>query len=198
MGNGADTSRPIWRRPLAAVLVAWMLLVVGGALTSARLMEILPGETALVLAIAGLVAPVPVLLVWGFWTMLREPVTGWIAPTVLLTFGGSLIPALQPLLDAGVRLNFEAHRPVYEAVVADVSLRPPSGHDHWVSGVREEVRYRYRADRPGEIDFAWAANGEFRTGVRYDDSPCVPRPGHRCIDRGRPLGGHYNYYQMLF
>ena len=40
------------------------------------------------------------LLVWGFWAMLREPMTGWLAPTLVLAFCGAFIPAFRPLFDA--------------------------------------------------------------------------------------------------
>ena len=60
------------------------------------------------------------------------------------------------------------------------------------------VRFRYRADRPGEIDFEWARNDAFTEGVRYDDSPCVAAPGRVCADRGRRLEGYYSHYRIGF
>lgn len=199
MGDAAGTIRPIWRTPLAAALAGWMLLVIGLTLGAGRLMEVLPGETLMVLAAGAYVAPVPILLAWSFWAMLREPMTAWLAPTILLTFCGAFVPAYGPLLDAGARLNFRAHKPAYEAIVAEAAnLRALGGPDGAVTGVRNGVRFRYRADRPGEIDFVWARNSAFTEGVVYDDTPCVPVPGRSCADRGRPLEGFYSHYRIGF
>ena len=199
MGDVAETISPIWRTPLAAVLAAWMAMVIVATVGAGRLMEITPEGTILVLAVAVYVAPVPVLLGWSFWAMLREPMTAWLAPTLLLAFCGGMVPALKPLLDAGARANFETHRATYDAIVVEAARTRARGDpDGAVAGERDGVRYRYRAEQPGEIDFPWAHNDTFAEGVRYDDSPCVPAPGRRCADHGRLLSGHYSHYRIGF
>lgn len=199
MGDDAETFRPLWRTPLAAVLAAWMAMVIGATLAAGRLMEIVPDGTLLVLAAGIYLAPVPVLLAWSFWAMLREPMTAWMAPTLLLAFCGAVAPALGPLLDVGARANFAAHRSTYDAITAEAaSTRALGGPDGLVLGERDGVRYRYRAEQPGEIDFPWARNDTFAEGVRYDDSPCVAAPGRRCADRGRRLEGYYSHYRVFF
>lgn len=199
MEASPDSIRPIWRKPLATVLAAWMALVIGATLAAGRLMEIVPGEIVLILAVGVFIAPVPILLVWSFWAMLREPMTSWLAPTILLTFCGAVVPAFEPLRDAGARLNFAAHKVTYAAVVDEAArIRALGDIDGLVIGTRNGVRYRYRAERPGEIDFEWVRNGTFEEGVRYDDSPCAPQPGRACADRGQPLEGFYSHYRMGF
>ena len=133
--------------------------------------------------------------------MLREPVTGWLAPTVLMTFVGGFVPLFQPLFDAGVRLNFEARRPAYEAIVADVRAGRVGGVPNrrgWVVGIRDEIRFRYRAKDPGLVDFVWTDDYGFGVGVRHDDTPGVARPGFTCIARGEPLDQRYTYYARFF
>lgn len=199
MGDATETIRPIWRTPLAAVLAAWMAMVVVTTLGAGRLMEIVPEGTILVLAIAAYLAPVPILLTWGFWAMLREPMTAWLAPTLLLAFCGGMVPALKPLLNVGARANFETHRATYDAIVVEAARTRARGDPAGaVAGERDGVRYRYRAEQPGEIDFPWARNDTFAEGVRYDDSPCVPTRGLRCADRGQPLAGYYSHYRIGF
>src|SRR6478672_1325951 len=117
MGEPADTIRPVWRTRLAAVAIAWMGLVVGTTLASSRLLEVLPGDVLPFVAVSLYITPIPILLVWAFWVMLREPETGWLGPTVILAFVGGFVPAARPLFDAGVRLNFATHRAAYEAIV---------------------------------------------------------------------------------
>lgn len=198
MGDATETIRPIWRTPLAAVLAAWMAMVIGATLAAGRLMEVMPDGSILALAAAIYLAPAPLLLGWSFWTMLREPMTGWLAPTLLLTFCGGAVPAFGPLLDAGARVNFEARRATYDAIIAEAARsRARGGPDGAVAGERDGVRYRYRAERPGEIDFPWTRNAAFVEGVRYDNSPCKPAPGRRCADPGRPLAGYYSHYRIV-
>lgn len=199
MGDVAEAIRPIWRTPLATVLAAWMTIVLGVTLGSGRLMEIVPGEALLVLAAAVYAAPLPILLGWSIWAMLREPTTAWLAPTILLAFCGGFVPAFGPLLELGTRLNFETRRPVYDTIVAEAAqTRALGGPDGAVTGQRDGVRYRYRADRPGEIDFNWARTGVFSEGILYDNSPCVGRPGMMCADRGELLEGFYSHYRFVF
>ena len=131
MGDGTETIRPIWRTPLAAALAGWMTVVLGVTLASGRLMEIIPGETILVLAV-----------------------------TVYVAARG--------------------------------------GPDGFVSGYRNGVAYRYRAEQPGEIDFPWARNSAFTEGIRFDDTPCIAGAGRICTDRGRPMLGHYSHYRIGF
>lgn len=193
--------QPVWRTPLAAVLVAWMALATAATLAAARLMEVTPSEVAPLLLVGLFVIPPPTLLVWSFWTMLREPMTGWLAPTVLMAFCGAFVPAAQPLYEAGVRLNFEDRRPVYEAIAAEARAGTLGGLPNargWIVGVRDGVRFRYRLRDPGMIDFAWTQAYGFRAGVRYDDTPCIPRPGARCIDQGEPMAKGFTYYARFF
>jgi hypothetical protein len=193
--------RPVWRTGLAAALAAWMGLVVAAALSAGRLMEITPAAVAPFL-IAGLfVVPPLILLVWSFWTMLREPMTGWLAPTILMAFCGAFVPLAQPLYDTGVRLNFEARRPAYEAIAAEVRDGRIAGAPNprgWIVGERDGVRFRFRPDDRGMIDFGWAQAYGFKSGVRYDDTPCVSRPGALCIDRGEALAERFTYYARFF
>lgn len=193
--------RPVWRTGLAAALAAWMALVVAGLLTGARLMEVTPPAVAPLLVAAVFVAPPPILLVWSFWAMLREPITGWIAPAALMTFCGGLIPAFMPLYEAGVRINFESRRPVYEAVAAEVHDGRIGGVPNargWIVGERDGVRFRFRPAERGVIDFNWTRAYGFTAGVRYDDTPCVSKPGALCIDRGERLEARYTYYSRFF
>ena len=199
MGDAAETIRPIWRTPLAAALAGWMTVVLGVTLASGRLMEIVPGETLLVLAVAVYVAPVPMLLGWSFWAMLREPMTAWLAPTILLAFCGGFAPAIQPLRDVAATINFAAHRPTYDAIAAEaVRLRARGGADGFVTGSRNGVAYRYRSERPGEIDFPWTRTSAFTEGVRFDDTPCIAAAGRICTDTGRQLDGYYSHYRIGF
>jgi hypothetical protein len=199
MGDATETIRPIWRTPLAAALAGWMTIVLGATLMSGRLMEIVPGESLLILALAVYVAPVPILLGWSFWAMLREPMTAWLAPTILLAFCGGFAPAIQPLRDMAAALNFAAHRPTYDAIAEEAArIRARGGPDGFVSGSRNGVAYRYRAERPGEIDFPWTRNAAFTEGIRFDDTPCVARAGRICTDTGRRLDGYYSHYRIGF
>lgn len=193
--------RPVWRTRLAAALAAWMGLVLAGTLAAGRLMELTPPALA-PLVVAGLyVIPPLILLVWSFWTMLREPMTGWLGPTVLMGFIGAFVPLATPLYEAGVHLNFEARRPTYEVIAAEVrdgrigGVPNPRG---WIVGERDGVRFRFRPTDRGMIDFAWAQAYGFKSGVRYDDTPCVSRPGAVCIDRGEALAERYTYYARFF
>lgn len=195
----AEDHRPVWRTPLAAALAGWMTLVLSATFAAWRIAEIAPpGLVAGLALLLGGIAPVG-LLVWSLWTMLRDPVTGWMAPAALLFFCGGLIPAERPLADAGMRFNFRAHRPAYEAIVAEAKagrLRPDPGG--WVEGVRDGVRFRYRADRPGDIEFPWLHETFVRAGVRYNDIPCRPSPTLKCLDRGELIEGRYFHYTSVF
>lgn len=193
--------RPVWRTGLAAALAAWMALVLGATLGAARLMEVTPPVVAPFLIGALYVVAPLILLVWGFWTMLREPMTGWLAPTILMAFAGAFVPLATPLYEAGVHMNFEARRPAYEAIAAEVrdgrigGLPNPRG---WIVGERDGVRFRFRPTDRGMIDFAWAQAYGFKAGVRYDDTPCISRPGALCIDRGEALAERFTYYARFF
>jgi len=193
--------RPVLRTRLAAALAAWMALVVGGLLAAARLMEITPPAVAPLLVAGVFVVPPPILLVWSFWAMLREPITGWMAPAALMTFLGGLIPAFMPLYEAGVRMNFDARRPTYEAIAAEVRDGRIGGAPNargWITGERDGARFKFRPSDRGAIDFTWTRAYGFTAGVRYDDTPCVSRPGARCIDRGERLEERYTYYARFF
>lgn len=193
--------RPVWSTPLAAALLAWMGLVAVATFAAPRLMEVTPPAVApFMIASLYVVAPL-ILLVWSFWTMLREPMTGWLAPTILMAFAGAFVPVARPLYDAGVRLNFDAHRPAYEAIAAEARAGTLGGRPNargWITGSRDGVRFRHRLTDPGMIDFAWVQAYGFKAGIRYDDSPCVRRPGARCIDRGEPLAERFTYYGRFF
>lgn len=189
--------RPVWRTPLAAALVAWMSLATAAIIAAPRLMEVTPPAAAPVLIATVFLIPLPMLMIWSFWSMMREPMTGWLAPTVLMTFCGAVVPAAPPLYEMGVRLNFEDRRPIYEAIAAEARAGTLGGLPNargWILGQREGVRFRYRLTDPGLIDFNWTQSYGFRAGVRYDDSPCVARPGARCIDQGEPLAKGFTYY----
>ena len=197
MGEPADTIRPVWRTRLAAVLLAWMGLVVGTTLASSRLLELLPPSATPFMAIGLYIVPIPILLVWGFWAMLREPMTGWLAPTIVMAFCGAFIPAFRPLFDAGVSLNFAAHRPAYEAIVADVGAGGDPGQRGWIEGRVGSVRYGYQADHREVIQFTWSEGVYLPSGVVYDAKSCgVPRAAQRrrfISTYDRHLGGHYCY-----
>ncbi|MBU1514895.1 MAG: hypothetical protein KKE02_00345 [Alphaproteobacteria bacterium] len=178
-----------------------MALATAATLAAARLMELTPPAAAPLLIVALYVIPPPTLLVWSFWAMLREPVTGWLAPTLLMGFIGAFVPVARPLYDAGVRLNFDDRRPAYEAIAAEARAGTLGGLPNargWIAGSREGVRFRYRRTDPGMIDFNWTQAYGFKVGVRYDDSPCVARPGARCIDQGEPLAKGFTYYARFF
>jgi len=200
MGETPDI-RPVWRTRLAAVLVAWIAVALSVTLTAPRLLEVTPPQVTPFLLGALYVAPPPLLLVWSFWAMMREPVTGWLAPTVLMAFCGAFVPLAPLIYDAGVRLNFESRRPVYEAVAAEVREGRIAGEPNargWIVGERDGVRYRFRPTDRGMVDFNWMRAYGFTTGVRYDDTPCISRPGALCIDRGEPLAERYAYYARFF
>jgi hypothetical protein len=148
---------------------------------------VLGGAALLVLAGVALLAA-------SLWAMMRDPVTGWIAPSAMLFFVGGLGPAFQPLNDWGARLNFERHRPAYEAIIAEAKAgRLVANQQGWVDGRREHVRFRYRADRPDMVEFAWA-KGPLSSGVRYNEIACTPGIGLKCLDRGRPLEDRFYHY----
>jgi hypothetical protein len=197
MGEPVDTIRPVWRTPLAAALLAWMGLVVGTTLASSRLLELVPASGLPFLAIGLYIAPIPVLLVWSFWAMLREPVSGWLAPTIVLAFCGGFIPAFRPLFDVGVSLNFAAHRPAYEAIVADIGEGGDPAQRGWIEGRRGDVRYGFQGDHRELIQFTWSDNTYLPSGVVYDARSCgVPRSAQRrriISTYDRHLGGHYCY-----
>jgi hypothetical protein len=189
---------PIWRTRLWPFLIAWMGLIAATPFAVWPMAEAASPSPV----IAGLVVLLGVgpvlLLLWSLVVMMREPVTGWIAPTMLLAFCGGLIPAAMPMLEAGQRLNFDAHRPVYEALVTQARDGRLGGQplaNGWVEGERDTVRYRYPAGRAGEMEFVWVTTRWWENGVRYDDTPCHPQPGLRCVDQGRPLDGFYSYYE---
>jgi len=190
--------RPVWRTPLAALLIGWMGFTPGLLLGAWRIAETAPPGFLLGLAVSNFaVAPV-VLLVWSLWAMARDPVTGWLAPSAFLFFCGAMIPAWQPLTDAGMRLNFQDHRAAYDVIVAEAKAHHfAPGADGWVEGVQDGLRFRYRADRPGRIEFVWARSELYEAGVRYDDVLCTPTHTLKCLDRGRPLEGHYFHYASV-
>lgn len=194
MGENADIIRPIWRTPLAAVLVAWMLIVVGITLSAPRLIETLPGDLLLIAFVGVYLLPIPALLVWGFWAMLREPLTGWLAPTLLLTFCGAAVPAAQPLFDTGVHLNFLAHRSVYDEIALEARKVGGAG---MMSGSRDGVRFSYDRSRPSRVFFGWGDGRNVTMGVYYDNTPCVARRGRVCAEIGRPLAPNYSFYWGL-
>ncbi len=196
MGPGVAPPTPIWRTPLAVLLGAWMASVIGVTAAAGRLLEIVPAD-ALMWAVIGLyLIPIGPLLGWGVWAMLREPLTGWLAPTILLGFCGAFVPLAQPLFDAGVDLNFQARRPIYQAVIADARMTPPRPGGR-VMGERDGVRFRYATERPDEIDFIWV-DGPAPVFVRYDPTPCVTTATRRCVARGRRLTPAYSFHQDLF
>ena len=98
-----------------ALLVIGRFFGVLRELYLAPMRRVLPPRAAILVAF--------VLAAWSFWAMLREPMTGWLAPTILLAFCGAFVPASRPLLDAGAWLNFNAHRPAYDAIVAEAARR---------------------------------------------------------------------------
>jgi hypothetical protein len=201
MGETSETYRPVWRTRLAAVMVAWMAVVIGLTLAAPRLVETAPPSFAPIAIVAIYLVPPPLLLVWSFWTMLREPMTGWIAPTLLMTFLGGFVPAFQPLLRTGVRMNFEAHRPAYEAIAADAKAGRLVGAANgrgWVEGEHGGVRFRYRATDPSFMEFPWVDRYGLGVGIRYDETPCVPRPELKCIARGEPLTERFSHYTEFF
>ena len=200
MGEATDTMRPIWRTRLAAVLVAWMGLVVGTTLASSRLLEVLPADVLPFVVVSLYLTPIPILLIWAFWSMLREPETGWLAPTVLLAFCGGFVPASRLLFDAGVSLNFAVHRPAYEAIVGDVAsgrLAAQPGATGWTEGQRQSVRYGFLAAHRDVVQFTWSENPYLPSAVVYDARSCgVARTGARrriISTYDRHLGGHYCY-----
>lgn len=210
MGEPADTIRPdaiqpVWRTRLAAVAIAWMGLVVGTTLASSRLLETLPGEVVPFVAVSLYITPIPILLAWSFWTMLREPLTGWLAPTVILAFSGGFVAAAPVLFDAGVALNFAAHRPAYDALIADVALgRLAVDPDApgWTMGTRGEVAYGFQARRRDLVQFPWSDNSYLASAVVYDARTCgVPRtagaPRRVISTYDRHLGGHYCYVRAF-
>lgn len=201
MRDASLNDRPIWRTPLAVAIVAWMAMAVSVTLAAARLMEVTPEGSAPIVVAAIYVIPPPLLLGWSFLAMLREPVTGWLAPTVLMAFVGGFVPLFQPLYQAGVRLNFEQRRPAYEAIVADAKAGRLVGVENrrgWVTGLSGDIRYRFRPTEPGTVDFIWTRAYGFRAGVLYDDTPCVARKGYSCLSKGEPLDARYSYYARMF
>ena len=195
MSEGYAT-RPVWRRPLATVLAVWMLLMVAAPLSFGRMLELAP-EGAFPLIAGGLLAPAPMLLIWSFWTMQREPMTGWMAPSAMLAFAGGYVAAFMPLLDAGIWLNFHAHRPAYEAIVAETRDDPPAKGAPlrgWVVEQRDGISFRHRADRPGVIEFVWASEAWIEAGVRFNPRPCRATRTLRCVNPGDARFGVPGYF----
>jgi hypothetical protein len=191
---------PIWRTRLWPLLIAWMALAMVTPITVWTVAERVP--YLLVLSgVGALFTAIPlVLLVWSLIAMQRDPLTGWIGPTLILAFAGTLVPAAQPMIEAGKRLNFELHRTAYEHLVADARLGRLAGEGlkgGWLQGRREDVRYRFSPDRPGVVEFLWIHGKLFENGVRYDDTPCRPTRGLRCVVIGQPLEGFYSYFEEL-
>lgn len=201
MDDLGDSFTPVWRAPLAMVLLAWMAAAVCTVLGAWRILEALPPVMALGVGVGLLVVAPALLLVWSFWTMMRDPVTGWIAPSALLGFLGGMIPAWGPLLDTGIRLNFETHRPAYEAIVADGRagrlVRATTSPGGWVEEDRDGLKFRYRGGRPERIDFIWSRNDFLEAGVRYNAHPCHPTPQLKCLAAGLPLAEGYSHYVLL-
>lgn len=210
MGESADTLRPevmkpVWRTPLAAAAAGWMGAVIGVTVASSRLLEVLPDNAAPFVFVGLYLAPIPVLLVWGFWVMLRDPLTGWLAPTVILAFVGAFVPAAPHLFNLGVALNFLAHREAYEEIVADVGsgrLAADPAARGWTTGVRGEVVYGFQATRRDLVQFTWSDGAYLASAVVYDARACgVPRSpgaGRRLITTyDRHLGDHYCYVRAF-
>lgn len=202
MDGPQDSFTPVWRTPLAVMTLAWIGVALGGLLAAWRALELLPPAIAFALAMGIYVVAPVLLLVWAFLTMMRDPVTGWMAPSALLAFAGALVPAWQPLLDYGARLNFEAHRPQYDAIVADGRagrlLSPAQRPGFWVEEHRDGVVFRYRPARPDRIVFPWSRNAILQAGVRYDARPCRPSARVKCVASGQPLADGYSHYRYLF
>ena len=169
----------------------------GATLASSRLLETLPNGALPFVVVGIYLAPIPFLLAWGFWAMLREPLTGWLAPTIILAFCGGFVPAFRPLFDAGVALNFAAHRPAYEAIVAEVGGGGDPAARGWIEGRAGDVRYGYRAEHREVIQFTWSSGAYLPSGVVYDGRACgVARAVQRrrvISSYDRHLGGHYCY-----
>lgn len=192
---------PIWRTRLWPALMAWMGLAVAAPFGVWPLEEQAPlSVVAGTLILLFVVAPA-VLLAWSLVHMMREPVSGWICPTLMLAFCGSLVPAARPLADAGLLLNLHAHTSVYERLIGEakagrLSGRPIGGG--WVEGTRDTIRYRFNPARPGRMEFVWMDSRLYFSGVRYDETPCRPQPGLRCASRGRTIEGLYSYFEGLY
>ncbi|MBL8556936.1 MAG: hypothetical protein JNL41_21875 [Phenylobacterium sp.] len=197
----SDSFTPVWRSPLALMMLAWMGLAIGGILGAWRTIEALPPMIALSVGVGLLLVAPAMLLVWSFWAMMRDPVTGWIAPSALLAFLGGMIPAWGPLLDAGIRLNFESHHAAYDEIVADSRagrlVKATSSPGGWVEEDRDGLRFRYRGGRPERIDFIWSRNQFMEAGVRYNARPCRPTPRLKCLAAGLPLSDGYSHYVLL-
>ncbi len=191
---------PIWRTRLWPLLIAWMGLVAAAPFGIWPLAEQLPtAPVGLLLAVLFTVAPL-VLLIWALVVMMREPVSGWIAPAMLLGFAGAMVPAAQPLIDAGRRVNFESHRSAYEALIADAKAGRLGGRalgGDWVEGRRDGVHYRYKTTDPTFMEFLWLDDGLYYGGVNYDETPCRPQPGLRCVSRGVKIDGYYSWFEGI-
>lgn len=181
---------------MAGVLVVWMLSMLAAPLCFGRLLELAP-EGAFPLIAGALLLPAPWLLIWSFWTMQREPLTGWLAPSAMLAFAGGYVPAFMPLLDAGVRLNFQLHRPAYEAIVDEVRAETPAPGAQlsgWVVEQRDGITFRHRDDRPGVIEFIWRSDNWIEAGVRFNPRPCRASRALRCVNPGDPRFGVPGYF----
>ena len=175
--------------PAVAATSVWMVVAIALALGVTRLEEIAPYPVLfLLLAAVYGVAP-PALLAWAF--ALRRP-----KRRHAMLVGGSVL-LVSVLLVAGAgwflrmsaRLNFEMHKPDYDAVVLDAlhgRLRGKLDRAGRLHGVSHGVRFIYDTRRPGHVEFPLTINPVFTDRVEFDVRPCT---GKTCP--GEPLGANY-------
>lgn len=109
----------------------------------------------------------------------RAPQRWWPASVALLTFCVAIVPLTAPLAYAGVWLNFQLHKPAYEAVITDWKAgrlpNPPDARG-CVHGSAHGVEYSsFECTRP-QLAFPWGDDPASLTGVMYDEEDCPRAP----------------------
>jgi len=206
-----DIQTPIWRTWLAKALLAWVGLALVTTLAFARLMELLDEKPlAAVLVTVCLAAPLG-LLVCCCWKLRGNPRANWPPLAVLLVSIGVLFAASGPLFDASVYLNFMAHRPAYDRIIAETStgeLSGPVDANGQIVGTRHGVSYQFNPARPRLLQFSWTRDGALLLAVYYDEGRCpdqsakqIRRPGLPAptlrASYSRHLAGHYCLMQAI-
>lgn len=165
--------------PVMRVTSLWMVMALLFAVGITRLEELAP-YPLLFLALALIFGVAPLALFGWALTLRRHKrsralmVGGTVLLTVLCLVAGS-----GWLLKTSAKINFQAHREDYDAVVRDIRTRFPRGHGATgvIEGESHGVRFIYDPRRPDRVEFPWTINPVFQQGVIYDAKPCT---GDKC------------------
>lgn len=191
--------------PLA--LAGWFAFAAFVLLACVPIYEVLAGWHRVPWAMIAL--GVLMLLAWGLRLLLQKPRRNWPAPILVLLAASLWFGLSEPLLNAGLILNFARHQATYDRVVADAEAgllkgkTTPSGA---IEGVRNGQAFHAVPGPAGFVRFKEWQGGDYMFFDVFHDRRSCPgrdkgRPVHTPAQGARPptlsvgyslhLGGHY-------